>query len=323
MNLLLKHIKSCLFTLAIFLIAGVSGCDVLHDDMSQCDLFLKFKYDYNLDRKDLFAQQVQEVKVFIFDSQGKYLHTFSESGTSLQEADYRMKIPYAMKGCTMVVWAGKTDRFYSLPAMVAGDPIEKLILNYAPENNISSSHLDVLWHSGPSKMVFTEEKGTIQTVSLIRDTNDLTFGIAGSSGYLDISDFDIQIEGANASYDYKNMFLDTDRFIRYCPCQGICMETTRTQTQIHTLRFIKGAVIILSVTDKTTGKKVDIDGDTSVDISNFLLKSKPQGMDDQEYLDRRYLWDISLGVGDKGENGYIALKITINNWTYWFHPTDL
>ena len=43
----------------------------------------------------------------------------------------------------------------------------------------------------------------------------------------------------------------------------------------------------------------------------------------QEYLDRRYDWDVSLRLGDNAQNGYIALSITINGWTYWFHPTDL
>lgn len=46
-------------------------------------------------------------------------------------------------------------------------------------------------------------------------------------------------------------------------------------------------------------------------------------MGEQEYLDRRYEWDINIRIGDKEENGYIALSITINNWTYWFQPTDM
>ena len=57
-------------TLAVFLTAGLSACDVLHDDLSGCDLYLKFRYDYNLDNEDRFAVQVEEVKVFVFDAGG-------------------------------------------------------------------------------------------------------------------------------------------------------------------------------------------------------------------------------------------------------------
>ena len=48
--------------------AGITGCDVLHDDLEQCDLFLKFRYDYNMANENWFADQVEEVKVFVFDS---------------------------------------------------------------------------------------------------------------------------------------------------------------------------------------------------------------------------------------------------------------
>ena len=38
--------------LAVSLMAGITGCDVLHDDLSQCDLFLRFRYDYNMANED-------------------------------------------------------------------------------------------------------------------------------------------------------------------------------------------------------------------------------------------------------------------------------
>mgnify|MGYP002533542713 FL=1 len=79
----------------------------------------------------------------------------------------------------------------------------------------------------------------------------------------------------------------------------------------------------LTVTEKSTGRKIDIGGSEAVNLVEYLLKSRPEGMGRQEYLDRRYDWDVSLRLGDNAQNGYIALSITINGWTYWFHPTDL
>ena len=103
--------------------AGITGCDVFHDDLDQCDLFLEFRYDYNMVNEDWFADQVEEVKVYVFDAEGKYLQTFIEKGNPLKNTDYRMLIPYRLKGCTAVVWAGKTDEFYRLSSMTAGDQI--------------------------------------------------------------------------------------------------------------------------------------------------------------------------------------------------------
>ena len=76
--------------------AGITGCDVFHDDLDQCDLFLEFRYDYNMVNEDWFADQVEEVKVYVFDAEGKYLQTFIEKGNPLKNTDYRM-----LYGCCM------------------------------------------------------------------------------------------------------------------------------------------------------------------------------------------------------------------------------
>ena len=286
-----RHIKKYKIILAAFIVAGITGCDVLHDDLDQCDLFLKFRYDYNMANKDWFAEQVEEVKVFVFDTQGKYIQAFTENGHSLKSPDYRMLIPYRLKGCTVVVWAGKTDKFYLLPAMTAGDPINKLTLKYEPENN---------------------------------NTNDITIGITRGNNPVDASKYDIQLITANNFYDYKNNVGESSKNIIYHPC-SVEEEDSKTalQTRLHTLRFIKDADMTFSITEKASGKTIDIGGKTTINLIDYLLMSKPEMMGEQEYLDRRYEWDINIRIGDKEENGYIALSITINNWTYWFQPTDM
>lgn len=81
-----RHIKKYKIILAAFIVAGITGCDVLHDDLDQCDLFLKFRYDYNMANEDWFAEQVEEVKVFVFDTQGKYIQTLTDNGHSLKKS---------------------------------------------------------------------------------------------------------------------------------------------------------------------------------------------------------------------------------------------
>ena len=41
-----------MLVLATVLMAGISGCDVLHDDLSGCELTLQFRYDYTMEGKD-------------------------------------------------------------------------------------------------------------------------------------------------------------------------------------------------------------------------------------------------------------------------------
>ena len=122
----------------------------------------------------------------------------------------------------------------------------------------------------------------------------------------------------------KNNVGESSKNIIYHPCSVEEKDSkTALQTRLHTLRFIKDADTTFSITEKASGKTIDIGGKTTINLIDYLLMSKPEMMGDQEYLDRRYEWDINIRIGDKEENGYIALSITINNWTYWFQPTDM
>lgn len=309
--------------------AGLGGCDVLHDDLSECDLYLRFRYDYNLAGEDWFADQVGAVKVFVFSAEGKYIQTLTESGAALKSPGYRMPLPYRLKGCTAVVWAGSTDRLYSLPTLAAGDPIDKLALKYEPAGGISSNHLDTLWHSGPLPLFAKGNAegtaaGSTQTAGLVRTNNDVTVSVSRGNTPIDLSAFDIEIKAANATYDYKNEPADITRPIRYRSCQNEpdTSDLSPLCCRLHTLRFVKGHDVSFSITEKATGRAIDIGGRTQIDLIPYLLLTKPDGMGDQEYLDRRYLWDIRLRLGNDTD-AYLALCITINNWVYWLHPTDL
>lgn len=64
---------------AILSTALLSGCSLFHDDLNPCavkpDTYtsVKFSYDYNTQQKDLFAEQVGAVSLYVFDENGYYL----------------------------------------------------------------------------------------------------------------------------------------------------------------------------------------------------------------------------------------------------------
>ena len=76
----------------------------------------------------------------------------------------------------------------------------------------------------------------------------------------------------------------------------------------------------MSILNKQTGEIVSIGGEKEIDIVAYFLKRDPDAMEDQEYLDRRYIWDVSVNFDKKS---YIALSIAINGWTTWFQPSDI
>lgn len=280
---------------------------------------LKFRYDYNLPGEDLFAVQVEAVKVFVFGRDGGYVQTLSESGDALKRADYRMEVPSGMKGCTMVVWAGRTERFYSLPQMKTGDPIGNLFLKYEPAGSESAAHLDPLWHAGPTAMTFSEENGTVQTVSLTRITNDVTLSVSRENAPVEMSEFVVNITAADGVYDHACRSVEGAPEIRY----GLCADQCGQDARFHLMRLEPGASAFLSVAKRSSTEAADTGDSFSIDLTDYLLKALPEGMTAGEYLDRRYDWDVSLNIADEPGGGFTALSITINGWTYWFNPTEL
>lgn len=60
-------------------VSALSSCSLMHDDLNPCavkpDTYtsVRFVYDYNTANKDLFAEQVGAVTLYVFDTNGYYL----------------------------------------------------------------------------------------------------------------------------------------------------------------------------------------------------------------------------------------------------------
>lgn len=292
------------------------SCNALHEDRSDCDLFLKFCYDYNLSYEDWFSSQVKQIKVFIFDTDGKFVEVFTQTEPEISTPNYRMKIPYQYKGYSAIVWAGKTEVDYQISQLNAGDNMESLLLHYRPHNDQSSHQIESLWHSGPHQMLFAESGGTEQTINLIRNTNDFHILVQSNNTAMPTTDFDIAIKGANGSYDHRNEFPQGISTITYRPAG----DNRQSTADIYAMRVVNGESLTLSATHKVSGKAILFEGASEINLVTLLLKSKEQSMGDQEYLDRKYIWDIVLTYK---EDNYMAINVKINNWTYWFQNTDL
>ncbi len=72
--------------------------DLMHDDLPPCDMGvdLQFKYDYNVQRADMFKDHVGGLSVFVYDEQGNFIarHDAYNDATSqpLKDPNYAMPI---------------------------------------------------------------------------------------------------------------------------------------------------------------------------------------------------------------------------------------
>ena len=67
--------------LALVSIAMLSSCEMMKEDedLTNCGLFVTFKYDYNLQRADMFGDHVGGVTLYVFDSDGRYVRSYESN----------------------------------------------------------------------------------------------------------------------------------------------------------------------------------------------------------------------------------------------------
>lgn len=67
--------------LALVSLAILSSCNMMKEDedLTNCGLFVTFKYDYNLQHSDMFGDHVGGVTLYVFDSDGRYLRSYEDN----------------------------------------------------------------------------------------------------------------------------------------------------------------------------------------------------------------------------------------------------
>ncbi len=221
----------------------VASCDMMEEDMSDCPtgLYVTFKYDYNLQRADMFNDHVGSVTLYVFDEQGKLVKTQEESNVGgvapLKDVNYMMHVDGLQPGkYNFIALAGQipySDMLESGRAkfvrsgMQTGSDMKDLEIRldrtqtgdgtYDIVNN--SLPLDTLWHGLHTELVQVySEKPTYTTVSLVRDTKkiNVTLRELDDPTLMDIANYDMTITDHNSHLLWDNSLDETDKVV-YTP----------------------------------------------------------------------------------------------------------
>ena len=137
------------FTFGMLIVAIwlLSSCTNLYEDLPECRLFVKFKYDYNMLYADAFHTQVDKVELYVFDKDGKYLFKQSEEGAALVTGSYLMEVELPVGEYQFMAWAGAHDS-YDITSMTPGSStITDMKLQLIREESFLSSNMS--WnHAG-------------------------------------------------------------------------------------------------------------------------------------------------------------------------------
>ena len=306
---------SCLLLLLVLF-----SCTSIDETLPECRLYVRFRYDYNMEFSDAFASQVNRVDVFVFDKDGTFVIKKSEQGQTLG-GSYRMPLPLPAGEYRIAAWAGMSDDF-EMPEPVAGKTtLEELTVRMKREESlVHNKALNPLWYGGGQAVSFTGRQEQTETVSLIKDTNKFRFILqkSGPGEELDINDCLFEIRADNGYYDWNNDLLDDD-MISYRPYYLEKVEDVGIVVEMNTMRLLEHKKVYLTLTRKSDGKEL-----MRIDLIPYLLLTKMEGhnIPAQEYLDRQSEYAIVFFYNPELLN-FLSTKIVINGWTIWLKGEDL
>ena len=301
---------SCLLLLLVLF-----SCTSIDETLSECQLYVSFRYDYNMEFTDAFATQVNRVDVFVFDKDGTFIMKKSEQGKTLGSGSYRMQLQLPIGEYRIATWAGMSDAF-EMPEPVAGkSTLEDLTVKMKREESlIHNKVLEPLWYGEIQTVNFTGKQEQTETVRLIKVTNKFRFILqkSGPGEELDMNDCLFEIRADNGYYDWNNDLLDDD-MISYQPYHLEKVEDVGIVAEMNTMRLLEHKKVYLTLTRKSDSKEL-----MKVDLIPYLLLTKMEGhnIPAQEYLDRQSEYAIVFCYNPELLN-FLSTKIMINGWTIW------
>lgn len=144
MNRLYKKIT---FALCFSLLGLFSSC--IYENEVDCPCEVRFVYDYNMEFADAFPSQVNDVMLFIFDDDGRFISSLQDSGPHL-DAGYRMPLQLVPGHYQLVAWAGlltDTDCYNLNCDLQRGtSTVDDLMLCLQTEEDEYDQCLTDVWH---------------------------------------------------------------------------------------------------------------------------------------------------------------------------------
>lgn len=339
MKFLLKIVRALAGVAIASTSAGaLTSCDsAIYDDLDPCPqgLELRFVYDYNMEFANAFPSQVSCLTVEIYDGEGRYVTTRTETGPELADENWRMPVDLDPGRYTVVAYGGlecgeASFALGSVPASgsLLGDlsvALKPAMLS-APDgtqlHHLFYGRLDV-------EIEATDTERRSATVSMIKDTNNLRILLQNVDGTpVDDADFDYSITTSNTLMGWDNTLLPSP-VATYLPWARGQAEAGTTAdgaspavlayAEFSTGRFVNGNPATLTVTSRADGHTV-----LSIPLVNYLLLLKSQefgSMGSQEFLDRESRWNMIFFLDSSGH--WLSATIVINDWIVRINEAEL
>lgn len=312
--------------LAVLPVAVLSSC--VYEDLYPCPegISLRFVYNYNMEYADAFSSRVDCLTLYVYDENGNYVGTYTETGTALQDENYRMVIDLPEGSYKFVAYGGLACEDHSFSAVSApadGSAMEDMEVLMAHDNHTSDVLLhDFFWGKAEASVAYEEYSDAV--VYMMKNTHDIRVVLQQSDTSaepLSIDDFDISITDMNNWHFLWDNSVSEDgpamTYLAWASDDGLDVGESDGGNNVSAAYAEFSVSRIMSDSRAKLVIYSHKQQETVVDIPLvkylLLLKSeKYAGLDNQEYLDRESSWNIVFLLNDYT---WHDVDIVINDWT--------
>ena len=330
-----------IWTLLLLFAGSFASCNVLTEEEKDCALYVRFKYDMNMNFADAFQNAVNSVTLYAFKD-GVLAYQRTEEGELLKQNGYRMRIdeiPYREKHkYDYISWAGEPDNeSFTIPVLTVGKSTKEDLfcqLNRAG-NGVVSTDLEDLFHGMTNGQDYSRSAssaaGDEVVIPLTKNTNNIRIVLQHLSGKpVDVNKLNFTITDKNGLMNYDNMLLGED-VITYKAWhkaqgsagigeqqEGVITEVNLALADLTVARLMADEEPILVVTNDEEEMVIRI---PLVDYALLYKRLRYEDMPDQEFLDRQDEYNMTFFLDENYR--WINQFIYINSWKVVLQESEL
>jgi hypothetical protein len=326
-------------TLSLLTVAAamsVSSCDSLtHDDLSECPEGMVIELAPKYAARTSFEAEVNDVRIFIYDSNDNCVKTLDVDGSTLASNDYQVQLSVPEGSYRLVVWNGLSDtKNYSE---------ENAAVTLKTESDNSTENVfKPLWHGALNDVKVAKLSLSHVVVPMVKDTNDFKIFLCKTNGEaLNPDDFAFTITSDNGAMAQDNSLLSSPNILyKNFSCTAEDIEGNidediastdplgylhMVRGEINTLRLTTDHPSYLTIIDKANGRNV-----LRMNLNDYILKafrgsSANAKMTDQEYFDSEDLFNLTFFLTPRADNlnMYLCTTVIVNDWILRYQEFDL
>ena len=334
----LSHIHSivCAALAAALTMITSTSCEDIYDYLEPCPhgVNLRFVYDYNMEYANSFHKKVDCITLYIYDEQGRFLSTVTETSEALADENYRMPIELEHGNYRMVAYGGLACPEHSFSMVET--PATRTSLYADRQVKMDDGELGTKLHDlyfGAQDITVEGDRYVEATLYLMKNTNNIRIMLQQVNCEPTLTDenFSFAITDDNTLFAHDNTLLPNGE-VTYTPwTQGTVSAGTTgegdnaTEARVCYAEFSTSRLVRatnaphLVVTNRLNGVEV-----VNIPLINYLLLLKSElyaDMPAQEFLDRESDWSLLFFL-DEGGN-WVRTRIVINDWVVRLNNAEM